>query len=77
MQINRPLPQAVLTSVYWYGGVTAGFTTVFAVGEAFGGGGGTSFSTSGEAFGAGDSRGWLVFRFPLAPKSPTTLDEGT
>jgi hypothetical protein len=58
MQINRPLPQAVLTSVYWYGGATAGFTMVFGV--TFGGGG-TSFSTGGEAFGAGDSRGWLVF----------------
>jgi hypothetical protein len=75
MQINRPLPQAVLTLVYWYGGVTAGFTMVFGV--AFGGGGGTSFSTGGEAFGAGDSRGWLLFRFPLAPKSPLALVEGT
>lgn len=65
------------TLPYRTGGVIAGFATVFTEGEAFGGGGGSSFSTGGEDFGTGDSRGWLVFRFPLAPKSPLTIVEGT
>ena len=56
------------------GGVTAGFTTGFAEGEGFGGGGGAS--STGEDFGAGVSRGWLVFLLVLAPKSPLTV-EGT
>ena len=57
-----------------------GFGKVFALGEAFlGGGGGSDWSSDGEAFGVGDWRlAFLlavpeVLSLPLAPKSPVSV----
>ena len=65
-------------------GIVIGFGKVFAVGEALGGGGGGSdTSTKGDAFGVGDSRRFAfllpvpeVLSLLLAPKSPVLVLAG-
>ena len=61
--------------------MVVGFGKVFALGEAFGGGGGSDSSEDGVALGVGDSRR-LAFLLPapevlaLAPKSPVSVLSG-